>query len=650
VALALASTMAMADLGPPDLAPMVDIQTTYGWGAVFGWPANSNPCPTAGGNNWNGVSCNRSGRVTNLVADCGSTTLQSAFPSADIAQLTGLSSFDVPDCYVSSQPASNFGGLDSLSNLIELNLQGDTGINGTLADIFPGDVGATDFPNLCRFNVSDTGLGGAILGGLMQKGVGCLVWLNDSKFSGTLPATGVSPVDLQLQGNELQGVVPGYIVNAPTQQGGVRIGLDYNMFDAANTPSGTIDTFDPTWRQTQTVPPANVQVTQTAVGSATLSWTPIAYQGNGGYYEVLSSQTQGGPYTLDGTTTGSGGKTASGLTVSGLPSGTNYFVVRTLTPAHVSQPLNPATDNPNDLTSVDSSEANADIPFATPSVSTSQQPSSATVGGLMADQASVSGGSGPTGTVTFTLYNNSNGTGTPLFTDANEPLSGGMATSKGYTAANTGTDYWVATYNGDSNNNSVSSGTSAEPVTITAASKLADLSVTISGPSSAADGSILREQITVKNAGPGSAGSVLTVLDVPGGVTVTDAGGGTYAFGTVWWTASQIQPSGKIVYTVTFKVGPHARGTVLIPAATVSLTNPDPNYKNNVTATTVNLGGGPRSASVARRLRDAFPAGQQLASALLRLTRRHHALHRQHHGKPAGAGRTTRSHHNDNRR
>jgi hypothetical protein len=62
-------------------------------------------------------------------------------------------------------------------------------------------------------------------------------------------------------------------------------------------------------------------------------------------------------------------------------------------------------------------------------------------------------------------YNNPNGTGTPLFTDS-ENLVQGMATSAGYTATAAGTDYWVATYNGDSNNYSVSSGTNSEPVTI----------------------------------------------------------------------------------------------------------------------------------------------------------------------------------------
>ena len=91
---------------------------------------------------------------------------------------------------------------------------------------------------------------------------------------------------------------------------------------------------------------------------------------------------------------------------------------------------------------------------ATPSITTSQQPAAAAVGSSIADQATVTGDN-PTGTVTFNLYNNPNGTGTPLFTDT-EKLSGGVGdVSAGYTATATGTDYWVATYNGDSNNNPV---------------------------------------------------------------------------------------------------------------------------------------------------------------------------------------------------
>ncbi len=103
----------------------------------------------------------------------------------------------------------------------------------------------------------------------------------------------------------------------------------------------------------------------------------------------------------------------------------------------------------------------------TPQINTTQQPASATVGTSIADQATVSGYH-PTGTLTFALYNNASASGTPLFTDT-ENLVNGVATSKGYTATATGTDYWVATYNGDSNNSSVTSSPTAEPVTITPA-------------------------------------------------------------------------------------------------------------------------------------------------------------------------------------
>src|SRR6202007_1475025 len=44
--------------------------------------------------------------------------------------------------------------------------------------------------------------------------------------------------------------------------------------------------------------------------------------------------------------------------------------------------------------------------------------------------------------------------------------SSATATSKGYTATGVGTEYWVATFNGDTSNAAVSSGTAAETVNI----------------------------------------------------------------------------------------------------------------------------------------------------------------------------------------
>jgi hypothetical protein len=105
--------------------------------------------------------------------------------------------------------------------------------------------------------------------------------------------------------------------------------------------------------------------------------------------------------------------------------------------------------------------------LAIPTINTTSQPASAALGASIADQATVSGGANPTGTVTFNLYSNASGTGTPLFTNT-ENLVGGTATSASYTPAECGTFYWVATYNGDANNSAVTSGTSSEPVTIQA--------------------------------------------------------------------------------------------------------------------------------------------------------------------------------------
>jgi uncharacterized repeat protein (TIGR01451 family) len=147
---------------------------------------------------------------------------------------------------------------------------------------------------------------------------------------------------------------------------------------------------------------------------------------------------------------------------------------------------------------------------ASPSIGTVQQPASATVGSSIADKATVSGGFNPTGTVTFTLFNNPNGTGTPLFTDT-EPLAGGAATSAGYTTTAAGTDYWVATYNGNANNNSVTSGTAAEPVTLTPPP--ADLKITNAGsPNPVVSGERLTYTIEATNTGGQDAINV-TVTD-----------------------------------------------------------------------------------------------------------------------------------------
>jgi hypothetical protein len=119
------------------------------------------------------------------------------------------------------------------------------------------------------------------------------------------------------------------------------------------------------------------------------------------------------------------------------------------------------------------SSACADEPVtigqATPTIATTPS-AGGPIGTSITDTATVSGGVNPTGDVTFSLFppGNTDCAAPPVFTSTN-PLSGGSATSDSFTTVGVGTYHWVATYDGDTNNITASSGCQAEPVTIAGA-------------------------------------------------------------------------------------------------------------------------------------------------------------------------------------
>jgi hypothetical protein len=104
--------------------------------------------------------------------------------------------------------------------------------------------------------------------------------------------------------------------------------------------------------------------------------------------------------------------------------------------------------------------------LALPTLTTVPKPASATVGTTLNDTAALAGGSSPTGTITFKLYDPNNvvaHTETISVTGGN----GTYSTSTGHVAGVAGTWHWKTLYSGDANNKPVSNA-GDEAVTVTA--------------------------------------------------------------------------------------------------------------------------------------------------------------------------------------
>jgi hypothetical protein len=90
---------------------------------------------------------------------------------------------------------------------------------------------------------------------------------------------------------------------------------------------------DSDWAQTQTIAPTNLQAVQQGT-DVRLTWTPILYTGDGGYYEFSAAPALAGPYSVLGTTAS---KASSEYLASGLGSGSYFIRMRTFTPQHYNQ-------------------------------------------------------------------------------------------------------------------------------------------------------------------------------------------------------------------------------------------------------------------------------------------------------------------------
>ena len=152
-------------------------------------------------------------------------------------------------------------------------------------------------------------------------------------------------------------------------------------------------------------------------------------------------------------------------------------------------------------------------------------------GTTLTDSATLLDGYNPTGTITFTLYAPDD---TTVVDTESVTVSGNgtYSTPGGYLPVSLGTYQWVASYGGDSNNNSVAESLGNEPVAVEPASPT--LIASAGGNVVLGSGDNLTDSATLTG-GDNPTGTITFTLFAPGGTSVLDtetvavSGNGTYS-------------------------------------------------------------------------------------------------------------------------
>jgi Leucine-rich repeat (LRR) protein len=157
--------------------------------------------------------------------------------------------------------------------------------------------------------------------------------LSNNRLSGGIPESlgNLTQLwELLINSNKLTGDIPATLTNLT---GLTATNIGYN---GLTTSDGTLLSFlnakDPDWAATQTIAPVGVTAASLDNAAIMVSWLPVGYTANPGFYNIYISQTAGGPYTLAGSTAD---KATASSNITGLtPAQRYYFVVRTVTSVH----------------------------------------------------------------------------------------------------------------------------------------------------------------------------------------------------------------------------------------------------------------------------------------------------------------------------
>ena len=213
--------------------------------------------------------------------------------------------------------------MGNLANLQVLRI-GDNQFTGTIPAALAGLVKAW------TIELSNNLLTGTIPPALATMPQLGSLYLGGNRLDGPIPVElGSAPklVSLHLEKNKLVGDVPATIKNLALTAGNTD--LRYNGLYATDpTVEAFLTSKQAGWKNTQTVPVADLAAPSATTTSVTLTWTPILYTGDTGGYRVYYTTTAGGPYTLFGDHRRTNRR--QGAVVTGLAPATPYhFVVRT---------------------------------------------------------------------------------------------------------------------------------------------------------------------------------------------------------------------------------------------------------------------------------------------------------------------------------
>jgi Leucine-rich repeat (LRR) protein len=267
--------------------------------------------------NWFGIECNE--EKTHVVKIVLEENNLSGEVSPSIENLTHLTALYLNSNNLTGLPPE----IGNLSNLNEISL-----CNNGLTSI-PSEIG--NLSNLWLLALSGNDLTNLPVK-IADLASLSLLDLASNKLKELPEEIGLhNIIEIYLSGNQLQSL-PKTITNLDL----IDLGFSYFDYNALEINDTSITSFLDLyyinwrdWRDTQTVSPKNISITNCTTNSFSLSWSAIKYVDHQGGYEVFVSESSNNSYTRFGITEN---KTTEQFTITGLSPNTTYYCkVRSVT-------------------------------------------------------------------------------------------------------------------------------------------------------------------------------------------------------------------------------------------------------------------------------------------------------------------------------